>query len=155
MSSTSHWENIVLNKSPVIAAALAALFAAPVLADPIEDRQAIMKERGQIMRTLGPIAQGNQPFDAATVLAALEEMNANAQRTDVTALYPEGSVGGGSEAAPTIWEDLAGFTEISDKFKTDAAAAVEAAPQDLESFRAVFGPMASNCGACHERFRLD
>jgi cytochrome c556 len=35
-------------------------------ADIIEDRQAIMKERGDIMRVLGPIAQGQQDFDAET-----------------------------------------------------------------------------------------
>ena len=40
-------------------------------ADPIDDRQALMKERGQILRTLGPIAQGRADFDAATVMAAL------------------------------------------------------------------------------------
>ncbi|MFN3765627.1 MAG: c-type cytochrome [Aliihoeflea sp.] len=140
---------------PILAIAVGTLFATTALADPIEDRQAIMKERGQIMRTLGPIAQGQQPFDAATVLDALERMNANAQKTDIAALFPEGSDSGDTKAAPAIWEDMAGFTEISDKFKADAAAALEAAPQDLEAFRAVFAPMASNCGSCHERFRLD
>jgi len=140
---------------PILAIAAGSLFATVASADPIEDRQAIMKERGQIMRTLGPIAQGQQPFDAATVLDALQKMNENAQRTDIAALYPEGSDTGDTEAAPAIWEDMAGFIEISDKFKADAAAAAEAAPQDLEAFRAVFAPMASNCGSCHERFRVD
>lgn len=143
-------------RMPILAIAFASLTVSVAAADPIEDRQAIMKERGQIMRTLGPIAQEKQPFDAAIVLAALEQMNANAQKTDIPALYPEGSeTGGDTKAAPAIWEDMAGFTAISDKFKTDAAAAAEAAPQDLEAFKAVFGPMASNCGTCHEKYRLE
>jgi cytochrome c556 len=151
MPSTSHWENIVLNKPPVIAAALLAIFAAPALADPVEDRQAIMKERGQIMRTLGPIAQGRQPFDAATVMAALERLNANAQAHDVATLYPAGSEGG--DAAAAIWSDMDGFRAADERFKQGVATALAAGPQDLDAFRASFGPAAQNCGACHESYR--
>jgi cytochrome c556 len=151
MPSTSHWENTVPIKQPVIAAALVALFAAPALADPIEDRQALMKERGQIMRTLGPIAQGRQPFDAATVMAALEQLNANAQAHDVATLYPAGSEGG--DAAAAIWTDMEGFRAADERYKQGVAAALAAAPQDLDAFRASFGPAAQNCGACHESYR--
>ena len=73
-----------------------ALFAATILAltmsgagaDIIDDRQANMKERGSVMRILGPIAQGQQPFDAETVLAALERLNENALGEDDHGVFP-------------------------------------------------------------------
>ena len=138
------------------AAAALSMTIASVSADPIEDRQAIMKERGALMRILGPIAQGRADFDAATVLDALEKLDANAQATtDVAALWPEGTeTGGDTEAAPTIWSDAEGFRTISEDYAAKTAAAVAAAPQDLAAFQAAFGPVASSCGTCHETYRL-
>ncbi len=142
-----------MHRFVLAAAAIAGLSIPAAHADPIDDRQALMKERGQILRTLGPIAQGRADFDAATVMAALEEMNANAQAHDIDALYPMGSEGGDATAA--VWGDQDGFREIDDKYKADVAAALAAAPQDLDAFRTVFAPAAQNCGACHELYRAD
>jgi cytochrome c556 len=137
------------------AAAALSVTIAGAGADPIEDRKNLMKERGSLMRVLAPVAQGQQPFDAATVLDALEKLNANAQAgTDVAALWPAGTESGDTKSAPAIWSNAAGFQAAADKFATDAAAAVEAAPQDLAAFQAVFGPVAGNCGTCHEAFRM-
>lgn len=124
-------------------------------ADPIDDRKGLMSERGALMRILGPVAQGQQAFDAATVLDALERLNTNAQAaTDVAALWPAGTESGDTKSSPRIWEDMAGYQAASDKFAADVAAAVAAAPQDLDSYRTVFGPVAGNCGACHEPYRM-
>lgn len=143
-------------KSLTIASAVAMTFLATASqADPIEDRKNLMKERGAQMRVLGPIAQGRQPFDAAAVMAALETLNANAQATaDIDALWPAGTESGDTKSAPAIWADLEGFKAASEKYAADVAAAVAADPQDLPSFQAVFGPVAGNCGTCHEAFRL-
>ena len=131
------------------------VFVNAAAADPIDDRKTIMKERGGILRVIGPVAQGQQPFDAATVIDALERLAANAEAaTEVDALWPAGSEAGDTKSAPNIWTDRAGFQAASDKFAADAAAAAEAAPQDLDAFRAVFGPVAANCGTCHEAYRL-
>lgn len=134
--------------------ATAALMLAPsAFADPIEEREAIMKERSQILRTLGPIAQGRAPFDADTVLAALEELNANAQMHDIEALYPEGSEGG--DATEAVWSDRDGFVELDAEFRAAVQAAVAAAPEDEQVFRATFQPIASTCSTCHETYRAD
>lgn len=139
-----------------------ALFAATTLAltmsaagaDIIKERQAIMKERGDIMRVLGPIAQGQQPFDADTVLAALEQMNENAIGETIMEYFPEGTeTGGETRALPAIWEDPDSFAEIETTYAANVQAAVDAAPEDLDGFRAAFSPVAAQCGACHERFR--
>lgn len=136
-------------------AAISLLTAGTAIADPLEDRQNLMKERGSLMKILAPVAQEKQPFDAATVLDALEKLNTNAEAaTDVAALWPEGSDGGDNDSAPTVWSDREGFQAAADKFAADTAAAVEAAPQDLAAFKAVFGTVAGNCGTCHENYRL-
>ena len=137
------------------AAAALALSIGGAAADPIADRKANMKERGGLMRVLAPVAQGQQPFDAATVLDALEKLHANAVAgADVAALWPDGTEAGDTKSAPAVWSDRAGYQAASDKFAADTAAAVAAAPQDLAAFQAAFGPVAANCGACHETYRL-
>ena len=136
------------------AASAALLTVASANADPIEDRKNIMKERGAQMRVLGPIAQGQQPFDAAAVLQALETLNANAAATDIDALWPAGTETGDTKSAPKIWEDMAGFKAAHEKYAADVAAALAANPQDLAAFQAAFGPVAANCGSCHQAYRL-
>lgn len=141
----------------ITSAAFATLaMAVTASADPIEERQEIMKERGALLRILGPIAQERQPFDADIVLDALERLNANAQAsTDIDALWPEGTESGGdTESAPAVWSNRDGFKSLTDEYAAHAAAALEAAPQDLDAFRTVFSPVAASCGTCHEGYRL-
>lgn len=142
-------------KRLILSVAALAILTPAAFADVVDDRQEIMKERRDILRTLGPIAQGQAPFDAAVVLEALERMNENAQRHDAEALYPAETLGGDSEASPVIAERFDAFKEIDDKYKADVAAALAAAPADLEAFRAVFVPASQGCGTCHQTYRLD
>lgn len=136
------------------AAMIATSLASVASADPIAERKQNMRDRGAQMRVLGPVAQGQQPFDAAAVHAALDALNTAARATDVAALWPAGSDTGDTKSSPKIWQDMAGFTAAMDKFKADAAAAAAAKPADLAAFQAVFGPVAANCGSCHQAWRL-
>lgn len=139
----------------VLFAGAAALFlTSAASADPITDRKDLMKERGAQMRVLAPIAQGKAAFDAAAVLDALEKLDANAKATDVDALWPAGSDSGDTKSAPTVWSDMEGFKAAEKKFEDDVAAALAAKPADLSAFQAVFGPVAANCGSCHQKYRL-
>ncbi len=88
------------------------------------------------------------------LLDALKTLSEDAQKIDVAALFPEGTDKGDTEASPKIWEDMAGFQAKVDKFKTDAAAALAAAPADLDALKVEFGKVAANCGGCHETFRI-
>lgn len=131
------------------------VFSAAAGADPIADRQAIMKDQGKTIGSIVPIAKGEKPFDAAAVLAALSRLNEDAQKIDPAALFPAGSdTGGETTASPKIWEDNAGFVAAVNKYKADAAAAAAAKPQDLDSFKLVFAQVSQNCGACHQTFRV-
>ena len=137
-----------------LAAAALAVTIAGAAADPLEQRKENMKERGGIMRILGPIAQGKADFDAAAVNDALARLEANAQAAaDVDALWPEGSDSGDTKASPAIWADFDAFKAENAKYGEAVKAAVTAAPQDLAAFQAAFGPVGASCGSCHEHYR--
>lgn len=132
----------------------AGLVSAPAQADPIADRQAAMKKVGDAMRVVGGMMRGQRDYDAAAALAAFTAMNESA--SIYAGLFPEGSeTGGDTEAAPTIWTDRAGFEAAVAKFESDTAAAIAAAPGDMDAFRPVFGRVAANCQSCHETYRID
>lgn len=126
-----------------------------VFADPIADRQALMKANGKALGSIAPIVKGEKDFDAALVMEALTKLAEDAQKMDPAVLWPAGSeTGGETTSAPAIWEDPAAFQAAIDKFQADTAAAVAAAPADLDALKAQFGAVASNCGGCHEKFRI-
>lgn len=142
-------------KRLVLALSALALAGTAAFADPIAERQAIMKANGKALKSIAGIAKGAEPFDADVVMAALKTLNDDAQKIDVAKLFPEGTeTGGDTTASPKIWEDMEGFQKAVEKFRTDTAAAVAAAPADLDAFKAEFGKVSQNCGSCHETFRI-
>lgn len=138
-----------------LAAAALAATVAGAAADPLDERQENMKERGAVMRILGPIAQGKADFDAAAVNEALARLEANAEAgADLDALWPAGSDSGDTKASPAIWTDFDAFRAANAKYREAVEAAVAAAPQDMAAFQAAFGPVGAGCGGCHENFRI-
>ena len=148
------WYEGILMKLFVLAAAALAITTANAGADPLADRQANMKERGAIMRVLGPILQGKADFNADVVAQELAKLEANTKAgSDLETLWPQGSDAGETKAAPAVWSDFDGFKAANEKYEANVAAAVAAKPQDLAAFQAAFGPVAAGCGSCHETFR--
>ncbi|TPK22304.1 cytochrome C556 [Mesorhizobium sp. B2-5-9] len=138
----------------VIAISMLALAASAAFADPILDRQALMKERGKIVGGLSKVVKGEEPFDAAAVLTQLQALQANAEKFDVEALFPKGTDTGDTTAAPKIWEDMAGFKAAEDKYLADVKAAVAAAPADVDALKTQIGTIGSDCGTCHQAYRV-
>lgn len=139
----------------ILAISVLALGSAAASADPIADRQALMKERGKIVGGLVKVVKGEQPFDAGNVLDALKQLQANAERFDTEKLFPVGSEQGGeTTAAPKIWEDKAGFNAAEDKLLADAKAAVAAAPADVAALKTQVEALGADCGACHQTYRI-
>jgi len=139
----------------VIAISMLAFTGAAASADPIADRQALMKERGKLVGALSKVVKGEQAFDAAAVLDALKGLEANAEKFDTEALFPVGSEqGSDTTAAPKIWEDMAGFKAAEDKFLADVKAAAAAPPADAAALKTQFGTIAGDCGACHQTYRI-
>lgn len=144
-------------KGIVVGFSLFALAASVAVAaaqeDIIKARQDFMKQNGQLLGAMGPMAKGEQPFDAAQALSMLQTFNEHAQTLDVEAAFPEGSTQGKTRALPAIWENFAEFQEHAEKFKADSAAALASAPQDAQALQAAMGMIGRNCGGCHEQYR--
>jgi cytochrome c556 len=138
----------------ILAIAALALTGATAFADPIADRKAIMKERGKLVGTLAPMVKGEKAFDAALAMAALKGLSENAQNFDVDVLFPAGSETGDTAALPVIWQDMPAFKAAAEKFRVDAAAAATANPQDIDALKTQFNAVTTNCGGCHEKFRM-
>ena len=47
----------------------------------------------------------------------------------------------------------AGFEAAEDKFESAVAAAIAAAPQDVDALKAQVGAIGQACAGCHETFR--
>ena len=139
----------------ILAISAIALASTAAMADPIADRQALMKSNGKAAGVLAPMVKGEKPFDAEAVMAALKTLDENAHKLDVAKLFPAGSeTGGDTTASPKIWQDTPEFQAKVEKFKVDTAAAVAAAPRDVDALKKQFGAIGSNCGGCHESFRI-
>ena len=138
----------------VIAISMLSLAASAAFADPILDRQGLMKERGKLVGGLSKIAKGEADFDAAAVLTALQALQVNAEKVDVDALFPAGSDSGDTTASPKIWQDMAGFKTTNEKYVADVKAAVAAAPVDVDALKAQIGTLGNDCGTCHQTYRV-
>ncbi|WP_322418500.1 c-type cytochrome [Mesorhizobium huakuii] len=138
----------------VIAISMLAFAGSAAFADPIIDRQALMKERGKIVGGLAKVAKGEDSFDAAAVLAQLQALQANAEKFDVDALFPKGSDAGDTTAGPKIWEDTAGFKAAEDKYLANVKAATAAAPADVDALKGQINTLGGDCGTCHQTYRV-
>ena len=136
----------------VLALSLVAFGTGFAVADPAQDREALMKTFGRSMGELGRYAKGESAYDASAVLAALNTLNDNAQKLDVVALFPEGVLG--EAASPKIWENFADFQAHADKLKAATASAVDAAPADQTALGKQMGALGGSCGGCHELYRV-
>jgi cytochrome c556 len=139
-------------KKLVLALSVLVISVSSTFADPMDDRENLMKGMAKAVGSVAPIAKGDAPFDPTAVSAALAKLNESAQKIDVSVMFPAGSTG--EAASPKIWENLADFQAKMDQLKADTAAAVAANPADLAAFQAQFGIITKNCGACHELYRV-
>jgi cytochrome c556 len=128
------------------------MVAALAQTDPIGERRNLMKAVGSATRTGSQMAKGEIPFDAAK---AKEILQIYAQAADKThSFFPETSkTGGGTTAAPKIWESQADFRARFDAWAKDIQAA-SASTNSLESFRASFTGLTRACSTCHQAYRV-
>lgn len=137
----------------VAAVATLTLLASAASADPIADRQKLMKGIADATKVSAEMVQGKTPWDAATAKGAMATIAANAEM--FPSLFPAGTeTGGNTEASPRIWEAKSEFEAISAKLASTAQAAGAAADGGLDAFKPAFGAMAANCKACHQDYRI-
>ena len=118
--------------------------------DPIGQRQALMKNNQEQVRTLVGMSRGQVPFDPNRARAAFEAIGQNAER--IPTLFPPDSQSGKTNALPAIWERKADFDAHAAKLGQDARA-VQAGLTDTGSLQAALQRVGQDCGGCHESFR--
>lgn len=129
------------------------LLASAASADPIADRQKLMKGIADATKVSAEMVQGKTAWDAAAAKAAMATIAANSEIFPT--LFPAGTeTGGDTEAAPKIWATKSDFDAISAKMASAAQAAGAAADGGIDAFKPAFGAMAANCKACHEGYRI-
>ncbi|ODT17845.1 MAG: hypothetical protein ABS35_24930 [Kaistia sp. SCN 65-12] len=121
-------------------------------ADPLAERQALMKDNAAAAKTIFQMVQGKAPYDAAAAQAAFEKIAADMKT--FPSLFPEGSDQGKTTASPAIWQDKAGFEALAAKLGADAAAGAAAAPGGLDAIKAAATAVGNGCQSCHEKFRI-
>ena len=138
----------------VAAAAAIALGASAVLAqqNPIEARQALMKDNGKHAKLAVAMIKGEAPFDLAKAKEILATFETAAQKMP-DLFPPDSKTGHDTTAAPKIWETMDDFKARFVKFGTDVKAA-EASVKDLDSFKVAMGGLGKECGGCHENYRI-
>ena len=130
-----------------------AIGAAAASEDPIATRKTIMKSVGASLKVVVPMVKGEADYDAVKAGLAARVIQNGA--IGFPHYFPKGSESGGeTEAAPKIWQDMAGFTSRAAGLERDAGAAIEAAAKGADAFRAAFGKLVENCKGCHENYRV-
>ncbi|WP_299298726.1 cytochrome c [uncultured Tateyamaria sp.] len=137
------------------AAAFAGSHANPALEGAVKARNAQMSVIAYHTGLLGGMAKGDVPYDAATAVAAAENL-ASAAAMKRAVLWIEGTEQGavaGSRAKAEIWSDAAGFEEKAVALEAASSAMITAAGTDLDALRAAMADVGGSCGACHKAYR--
>ena len=142
------------SRSLIVAVALA--FTSPLFAgdDPAHERHELMEGVGDAAKPVGQMLKGEREFDAVVLMSSFETFDeASAEFGD---LFPPGSENAeGTEAAPAIWEDRAGFEEALAAWADAVDAAIAANPQTLEETKPVAGEIFKACKGCHDDYRIE
>ncbi len=113
----------------------------------VEQRQALMREDGGILRSAGNLT-------GAEAVAAMQTLQEN--YSHIPDLFPEGSIVGDSKALPAIWENWDAFVAIVDSGRIAAEEARAAAEVgDTATYAASLRTIGGTCGECHQQFRAE
>ena len=134
------------------------LFAAGVHADrdiekAVDYRQGLMNVYAWNVTTMGDMAKGQIPFDAAAFAGHAKDLAAAAQ-LEVAAAFPEDSINEDSDASDTIWLDWEKFLKKHEALREQSAKLAEVvAGGDEAAMKQQFGETAKTCKGCHDDFK--
>ncbi len=111
----------------------------------VAKRQAVMKEDGGILKGAGALS-------GPEAVTAAEHLIQNF--TNLSVLFPEGTLVGDTEALPVIWEKNDEFQAIFATAVANATAMKAAAEAgDADAYMAAIKATGGVCGQCHQTFR--
>lgn len=111
----------------------------------VAKRIAIMKSNGGLLRSAGGLTGDDAVAAADTLIAGF---------SDLTVLFPEGSITADSRALPAIWENWEKFESyLIEGVEAGTEMKVAAAAGDAEAYGAALKTIGGLCGQCHQEFR--
>lgn len=135
------------------ALATAAALAQPAagVADPVAERQALMRSQRDAVQAINEVVRGGG--DPASVTVQTGVLVGTSER--IPSLFPPGSDRPNDRARPEIWNEKPNFERLAGNLNEQArrlAAATQAG--DRATFGEAFRATTAACGACHDRYRL-
>ena len=130
-------------------AALAALFLAGADTSPIKVRKDLMDSFGSAAKTLGKMADGSLPFDAAAAATARQSLLAAPDH--IAQAFGPLAVDASSKAKGAIWSNWDDFLTRS---KAVGTAATALDTTSAETIAAGIGAVQTSCKNCHSDYRM-
>ena len=127
------------------------LLAQPLLyANPISDRQELMRDYNKLMRAANNLIRENEiNDDLASIYEEIEEI----MRVYPT-LFPDDSFGGKSKASTDIIDNRELFNQIAKETENSAALAKLSAQEgEFENVMQFHQNLFGSCKSCHSRFK--
>ena len=127
------------------------LLAQPLLyANPISDRQELMRDYNKLMRAANNLIRENDiNDDLASIYEEIEEI----MRVYPT-LFPDDSFGGKSKASTDIIDNRELFNQIAKETENSAALAKLSAQEgEFENVMQFHQNLFGSCKSCHSRFK--
>lgn len=135
----------------IIATLLGVTTAVIAQSDPIAERRNLMKGVGRASAIGGQMVKGETPFDPQKARDVLRAYGEAAEK--MPTLFPDNSKeGGGTSAAPKIWESKADFDARFAAWNTEIKADAGSV-ETLDGFKTAFGGLTKACGGCHQNYR--
>ncbi|MEM9716532.1 MAG: cytochrome c [Pseudomonadota bacterium] len=118
----------------------------------VKERMDGMKAIGAAMKSIAPMMTGKADFDSVLAQEASGIIMGHSGQIMIDQ-FPEGSDGGVSEAAATIWQQPERFAEIA--FQLEQLAADLPKPDMSPEDRAqLFKDIGQTCRDCHSAYRI-
>jgi cytochrome c556 len=119
-------------------------------------RHSVFTMLGANMGTLGAMAKGKIPFDAAVVeknamrINQLSYMLSDYTSTDTTAYKVK------TDALPEVWSDREAFEKSIDDLTLASAKLITASKSaDEAAMKSAISGVGKTCGGCHDNFKKD
>ncbi|MDO6719946.1 cytochrome c [Psychrosphaera sp. 1_MG-2023] len=152
--------------SKLVITALLTASAASVIAEPassqkqankaVEWRQAMFQLIASNMGSLGAMAKGKIPVDAATVEKNATRINQLANMIDDYTSVDTRKFDVKTEALDKVWEDRADFDKkIQALINASSTLAEKAKSGDTSAIKSAIGGIGKSCKGCHDVYKQD
>lgn len=121
----------------------------------VKERMDGMVAMGKALAAVADMFKGVQPYKQDVVTQSADVVQLHA--VEMKNLFPDthaSRMGTGTEALPSVWQNLDNFMELADRLSHNASQLKTAAQSgERADVQAAFGKIARTCSACHRDYR--